>query len=137
MGYLSQKDINGIDYRLYPGEHHKDGLYITKAWVTIIGDDIVLFSLTYYNEPGQNESVPLNEGELEMVYDAIASFRLIEEDTKERTLNSYRFEMFLQGIGATSLLLNRAIENKAFIEATCILAKPSFLRRLLSLLCMI
>ncbi len=30
--------------------------------------------------------------------------------------------MFLQGVGATSLILNRAVENKAFIEATCIIA---------------
>ena len=30
--------------------------------------------------------------------------------------------MFLQGVGATSLILSNAISNKAFIEATCILA---------------
>lgn len=122
LGFLPPKMINDVDYRCYPDEHHEDDSYVTKAWTTIMGDEIVMFSLTYYNEPGNEANEPLTDEELQMVYDAIGSFRLIEEDVRERTLHSYRFEMFLQGIGATNIILHRAIENKGFIEATCILA---------------
>lgn len=122
FGFLPHRDINGIDYRSYPDDQHENGLFITKTWTTIMGDDIILFSLTYYNEPDEIANEPLNDEELGMVYNAIASFKLIDEKVRECTLNSYRFEMFLQGIGATNIILSRAIENKAFIEATCILA---------------
>lgn len=122
LGYLPPKIINELDFREHPDEEHEGGLYITKAWTTIIGDDILLFSLTYYNEPGEEPNKPLNDDELEMIYAAMGSIQLIYEDERERLLNSYRFEMFLQGIGATNIILRKAIENKAFIEATCILA---------------
>lgn len=122
LGFLPSTVINGIDFRSYPDEEHEGGLYVTKAWATIIGDDIILFSLTYYNEPGEEPNEQLNNEELEMVYAAMGSIKLLYEEEKELTLNSYRFEMFLQGIGATEMILRRAIENRAFIEATCLLA---------------
>jgi hypothetical protein len=122
LGFLPSKVINGMDFRSYPDEEHEGGLYVTKVWATIIGDDIILFNLTYYNAPSEEPNEQLNDNELEMVYAAMGSFQFIDEDIKQPTLNSYRFEMFLQGIGATVIILGKAIENKAFIEATCLLA---------------
>jgi len=60
------------------------------------------------------------KNKLKIVYTAFASFYIIQDEERERIVTSHRFEMFLQGIGATNLLVHKAIENKAFFEATCL-----------------
>ena len=64
----------------------------------------------------------LEEEKLPTILQVISSFRILTEEFRDRELNSYRFEMFLQGIGATNMILKRAFDNKAFIEATCLLS---------------
>lgn len=93
--------------------------FSTKAWLSMIDNHMVTFSLTYSLEPVEER--PLKE-KLDESYEVIKSFRLINEKDREAKLHSYRFEMFLQGVGATAAMLNKAVGNKAFIEATCILA---------------
>jgi hypothetical protein len=59
---------------------------------------------------------------VETVQSILKEFKLIEDEKSIETINSYRFDLFLQGVGATDLILSKAIENKAFIEAVCLLA---------------
>jgi hypothetical protein len=56
------------------------------------------------------------------VQSIIESFKLIAESNSETELKFYRFKLFLHGIDATMTILNNAVEHKAFIEATCIIA---------------
>jgi hypothetical protein len=122
LGYLPSTEINKIDYRSYEDNESDEDSLIAKTWTTLIYDTIILFSFIY-DKDGEiklNEK-PLDE-KLKMVYSVISSFNLIEERERKRKLNSYRFEMFLQGIGASNVILKKAIDNKAFIEATCVLA---------------
>ena len=93
--------------------------FTTKAWVSVIDEKIVFFTLTYSMKPV--DETPLNR-KLEIAKKAISEFRIINENDKANKLNAYRFEMFMQGVGATATILNNAIKNKAFIEATCILS---------------
>lgn len=120
LGYLPSIEIDDKDYRCYPDS--QDDSFTTKAWTTLIGDEIILFSLTFSNNPDEIlDNIPIDK-KIEIVYSIIASFKLLENEERMQVLNSYRFEMFLQGIGASQLILKNAIENKAFIEATCVLA---------------
>jgi len=107
--------INGISYYSYPDSIGDE--FIVKAWTTLLGRKIVLFSLTY---PVKQNS-KLNE-KIALVYQIISGFRLIEGAKSEDKINWYRFDMFLQGIAATAYMLNMAVGNKSFIEATCLLA---------------
>ncbi len=122
LGYLPSIEINGIDYRSYEDSESKEDSLISKTWTTLIGDEIILFSFTYNKEEGLELNKKSLYEKLKIVNLIISSFNLIEEEERPKKLNSYRFEMFLQGIGATSAMLKKAIENKAFIESTCLLA---------------
>lgn len=93
--------------------------FTTKSWVSLIDETIVFFTLTFSLEP--DDETPLSK-KLEVVNKVIAEFKIIKEKERKSKLNSYRFSMFLQGVGATAAILNKAVKNKAFIEATCILA---------------
>lgn len=117
LGYLKPTEINGLDYRSYDDAMEEGDSFVTKTWTTIWGETKVLFSLTYDKEADGSL-----EEKLEVVYAVIGSLYIADEEERGRRLNSYRFEMFLQGIGATVIMLNKAIENMAFIEATCLLA---------------
>jgi len=117
---LESTDINGKRYFNLP-ESGDDG-FTTKSWMSIIEGRIVLFTLTHsINHDKDLEDKTLEE-KLEQVKEIISSFKIIEAEQRDSRLNSYRFEMFLQGVGATAYMLNKAIENHAFIEATCLLA---------------
>jgi hypothetical protein len=121
LSETSQKNmIGGLEYFSYP-EISDKGL-TTKMWSRIFGDRIVLFTLTHLNNPDKELDCKSIEDKVQTVYSIISDFRLIEDTKSKDEINSYRFDMFLQGVGATALILNKAIENKAFIEATCLLA---------------
>jgi hypothetical protein len=116
---LPPLDISDVDYRAYP-DSEEDSLTI-KSWTTIFGNEVIHFTLIVDKDADPElNPVPIEE-KVKTVHNILTSFDLIPDEFKERKLNSYRFEMFLQGIGATNLMLNKAIENKAFIEATCLL----------------
>lgn len=122
FGYLPQTMINGWDFRSYPDSPSEEDSFNTKTWTTILGEKVLLFSFTYDTAADKElNPVPIEE-KIKVIHSAIASFDLLEESERQKRLNSYRFEMFLQGIGATSIILKKAVENKAFIEATCILS---------------
>jgi len=122
LGYLPPTEINKIDYRSYEDNEGDEDSLVSKTWTTLIGDEILLFSFTYDKKPDKELDGKSLDEKLQIVYSIISSFDLLEEEERIRKLNSYRFEMFLQGIGATVVMLKKAIENKAFIEATCLLA---------------
>jgi hypothetical protein len=124
LGYLPQTLIGDYDLRSQDDELHEteEGYYVTKTWNTIIGDDVLFFTFTYETVPDKKMYKKLEDEKLPVIYDIIATFKILPEEFRDRLLNSYRFEMFLQGIGATNVILKRAFENKAFIEATCILS---------------
>ncbi len=107
------------NYKCYCIPDEIDLDFTTKSWVSVIDGKIVFFTLTYPMKPV--DETPLNK-KIEIAKHAISEFKIINENDKANKLNSYRFEMFMQGVGATATILNNAIENKAFIEATCILS---------------
>jgi hypothetical protein len=112
--------IGEVDYFSYP-DHVNDDCTI-KSWTRLLNDKIVLFTLTHSNNPDTNLDNKTVDEKLQIVYSIIKEFRLIEESEKVTKMTFYRFNMFVQGVGATRLILDKAIENKAFVEATCILA---------------
>ena len=118
LGYLPPTQMGDFDCRNY-NDTIEDG-YVSKSWSTIYGTDHIYFTYTYSTNPEDGFDEGLLSEKLKVVYSSIASIYLIEDSERERILTSYRFEMFLQGIGLTDLLLRKAIENKAFFEATCL-----------------
>jgi hypothetical protein len=82
----------------------------------------VIFTLTHPNNPDKDLDSRTIVEKVETVHSILKEFKLIEAGKSMDVINSYRFDMFLQGVGATALILSKAIENKAFIEATCLLA---------------
>lgn len=117
---LPSTEINGTLYYHFP-ENGGDG-FTTKSWTNIINERIVLFTLTHSIAPDEELDPKSIEDKVKEVHEIITSFKLIPPEDSETTLNSYRFEMFLKGVGATAYMLNKAVENHAFIEATCLLA---------------
>lgn len=91
----------------------------TKYWISLIEGNIVFFTLTISLEPVENIAV---DKKIEIAHKVISQFKIIKSTERTSKINSYRFSMFLQGVDATSLMLSKAVENKAFIEATCLLA---------------
>ncbi len=120
FAHLEPLEISDIDYRAYP-DREEDSL-IVKSWTTIISDNLLHFTLITDKSPEETfNKIPLQE-KVNIVHKILSSFDLIPEELRVKKLNSYRFEMFLQGVGATDLMLRKAIINKAFIESTCLLA---------------
>ena len=118
LGYLPRTQMGDFDCRNY--NDTLDNGYKTKSWSTIYGMNHIYFTYTYSTNPEDGFSENMLTEKLKIIYTSIASFYLIEDSEREKLLTSYRFEMFLQGIGATDILLRKAIENKAFFEATCL-----------------
>lgn len=119
LGYLPHTLMGDFDCRSHNDAVDDEG-YVTKSWSTIYGTDHIYFTYTYSTNPEDGFREASLSTKLEIVYSVIASVYLIQDTERDKMLTSYRFEMFLQGIGATDLLLRRAIENKAFFEATCL-----------------
>jgi hypothetical protein len=117
---LPTEKIGNFDFYRLPSSGNKD--FTTETWIKDYDNKMVAFTITYPNNPDKElDSRTINK-KLEQVRSVIKNFKLIEDNKKESTINWYRFDMFLQGVGATSLMLSKAVKNKAFIEATCILA---------------
>ncbi len=117
---LPTTKINGATYYSYPDLTNED--FITKTWTTSTNNKIILFSLTYpTNQKLQVEKESL-ETKIKRVKKIISKFKLIAGSESENKINLYRFEMFLQGVGLSATMLNKTIENKSFIETTCLLA---------------
>lgn len=117
---LTVSTIGGKDFYSFPDSG--DGEFITKHWTALYGDKAVQFTLTYLNNPDSDLDNRSIKAKIQTAYSIIIEFKLIDSSKSIETINSYRFDMFLQGVGATSLILCNAVKNKAFIEATCILA---------------
>lgn len=96
--------------------------FTVKGWTGLADDKAVTFSYTYPNEVDPELDNRDISSKIRTVTSVIETFRLINPEDKPNEMKSYRFDAFLRGLGATALILSRAIENKAFIEATCILA---------------
>jgi hypothetical protein len=95
--------------------------FTVKAWIKFYDNKSVTFSLTHPTTPDVDlDNQPIDE-KVKTTHAIIATFSLIEPSQSQDYINSYLFDMFLQGVGATALILSKAIENKAFFEATCIL----------------
>ena len=94
------------------------GEHTTTNWISVIDNNIVIFTLTHSTNGVEDK--PLGK-KMQVALDAIATFELIPAVDAQKRLNHYRFTMFLQGVGATALMLSRAVSNKAFIEATCVI----------------
>lgn len=117
---LDSVEINKKKFYKHP-EDENDGL-TTKSWTAIINDRIVLFTLTHLVSPDEDLDPRSIEEKIDEIHEIIKSFKLIPPERSETTLNSFRFEMFLKSIGATAYMLNKAVGNHSFIEATCLLA---------------
>jgi len=117
---LPKEKIGHLDFHRPPKISHKK--FTTETWIKKYGKNRVIFSITFPNNPDKDMDDRTISEKIEQVQTVIKHFKMIEENKKESTLNSHKFELFLQGVGASSLILSKAIKNKAFIEATCILA---------------
>lgn len=117
---LPVSKIGDKEYFSYPDTGDKE--FTTKTWTRLFDDKVVLFTLTHPNNPDKDLDNRSIEDKVQMVHSIIKEFKVIEEGKSIDAINSYRFDMFLQGVGATALILSKAVENKAFIEATCVLA---------------
>ncbi|MBL0238083.1 MAG: hypothetical protein IPQ02_16180 [Saprospiraceae bacterium] len=117
---LNKVIIGHLEYYCYSDSIDSD--FTTKSWIRIFENKIVLFTLTHPNNPDKDLDSRSIEEKISIVFSIIKEFKLIDQTNKEEVINRYKFEMFLQGVGATSLMLNKSVENKAFIEATCIIA---------------
>lgn len=117
---LLVEKIGGIDFYKFPDKI--DTEFNTKSWIKKFGNKTVFFTLTHLNNPDKDLDNRTIEDKVETIHSVLKEFKLIEDGKNIEMINSYRFDMFLQGVGATALILSKSIENKAFIEATCILA---------------
>ncbi len=117
---LPVEKIGDLTFNRFPDNGDKD--FTTKSWIRQYGDKTVLFTLTHPNNPDKDLDNRTIEEKIEIVHSILKEFKLIEDGKNIAAINSYRFDMFLQGVGATALILSKAVENKAFIEATCVLA---------------
>ena len=92
---------------------------VTKIWSGVISGYIVNFSLTYSSADIDNVkfSEYLNEA-----HEVIKSFKVVEPEYRQEKITSYILTSFLKGIAASMVILNNAVEHKAFIEAACIIA---------------
>lgn len=99
-----------------------DNKFTVKSWIKNINNKGIVFSFTYENFTNPELDSRTTEEKLTAVNKIIDSFKLIDNTERISKLNIYRFEMFLQGVSATAAMLENAIKNKSFIEATCILA---------------
>lgn len=95
--------------------------FTTKAWIKQFGNKTVIFSLTYSNNVDKELDKRTVDEKIQIAKSILKEFKLIDDADYVGILKNYRFDMFLQGVGATALILSRAVDNKAFIEATCIL----------------
>ena len=117
---LIVEKIGELDFYKLPD--NGDDEFTTKTWIRQFGDKMVTFTLTHPNNPDKELDSRSIEDKIEVVHSILKEFKLIAPEKSSQIINSYRFDMFLQGVGATGLILSKAVENKAFIEATCVLA---------------
>lgn len=82
----------------------------------------ILFTYTHTNSVDHDLDNRSIEDKEKIILECIRSFRLIDDDERNSKLKTYRFDMFLQGVGASVMLSNKAVQNKAFIEGTCLFA---------------
>lgn len=117
---LTVLTIGGKDFFSFPDS--ADDKSTTKHWTSLYGDKATQFTLVYLNNPDSDLDNRSIKDKVHTAHSIIKEFKLIDSAKSIEIINSYRFDMFLQGVGATSLILSNAVKNKAFIEATCILA---------------
>lgn len=118
LGYLPPTQAGDFDCRGHK-DSRRDGL-VTKSWSTIYGYYHVYLTFTYkphYKKEYQKIEL---ENKLKVVFTVFSSFDMLPDEQREQLVTSHRFELFLQGMGATSMLLGKAVGNKAFFEATCL-----------------
>jgi hypothetical protein len=112
-------NLNGQDY--FTSEPiEADGVTI-KIWMALIDQEVVTLTLTCVDDETEKPQAPL-EDRLEVAERIVSTFQLVNEKDRESEIKSHRFATFLQGIGASSYMLDKAVESKSFIEATCLLA---------------
>ncbi len=112
--------IGDSDFYKLPDSQAEE--FTTLTWIKQFGDKTAIFTLTHPNNPDKDLDSRTISEKIETVHLILKEFKLIKDGKSIEVMNSYRFDMFLQGVGATALILSKAIENKAFIEATCVLA---------------
>jgi len=112
-------NLNGQDY--FTGEPIVADDATIKVWMALIDEEVVTLTLTCIEDETEELRAPL-EDRLKVAESVVSTFQLLDEKNRESEIKSQRFAMFLQGIGASSYMLDKAVENKSFIEATCLLA---------------
>ena len=117
---LPTTKIGDEDFYYLPDSGDEE--FTTKTWTKLYADKAVFFTLTHPNNTDPELDSRSIEEKVLLVHSIMKEFKIIETGKSIETINSNRFEMFLQGVGATALILSKAVKNKAFIEATCILA---------------
>jgi hypothetical protein len=91
---------------------------LVTSWATVVGDALIIFSIGYKKERDKE----IVAGKVDLGRRIIESFLLYTDDERDKRVTSFRFEMFLQGVGAAGHLFQRSMKNHAFIEAICLIA---------------
>lgn len=117
---LPTTKIGDEDFYYLPDSGDEE--FTTKTWTKLYADKAVFFTLTHPNNTDPELDSRSIEDKVLLVHSIMREFKIIETGVSIETINSYRFEMFLQGVGAAALIQSKAVKNKAFIEATCLLA---------------
>ena len=118
----SFKEIKLNTHTFYELPEFSNEIATIKTWYRIFDNHVVCFTLTHSSDlESRNENLSIDQ-KVELVKEVILSFELIDPLDKDATIKSHRFDMFIRGLGATTLIFEKAVENNAFVEATCILA---------------
>lgn len=120
LSTLNQKKINdkSFFYMVFPPKDN----FGCVSWTTIEDKKLITFTFVFPIETDEDLENRTVDEKFTIIHEVISSFQLIKKEESLRELKWYRFDNFLQGIGATVQMLNNAIKNYAFIEATCLFA---------------
>lgn len=113
-------ELGDLKYFQHPDIN--DNVFTTKTWSIKFDNKIVFFTFTLPNSPDTDLDQRTVGEKIDLAHQILKEFRLIQKSISTDKINAYRFDMFIQGIGATALMSSKAVENKAFIEATCLIA---------------
>lgn len=118
-GCDSFEELGKVFYRQGETNH---GDFATHNWVSQQQNNNIRFTITYSNERDEELDPITDEEKVKLAEKMLPTFELIPEADRENKLNSFRFRNFIRGVGAASYMISKAVANKAFIEATCLIA---------------
>lgn len=110
------------DVKIYDITNPTDTEQQMIVFIASIENKSILFTFIVDIDKNNPEIRKFIEDKKVYALQIISSFRLIKLENSTSVYESYLFGNFINGVGASNYMLNHAIANSSFIEATCILA---------------